>query len=84
MKESIGLRCAHKFCTECYRGYLAEEIMGVNATERIYCAAGNCDKIVDSDFIMKFIIDADVRQMYKYLMANSFVQVRFSLYTNYK
>lgn len=79
IKDSSGLRlrCAHELCTDCYRAYLTKEIMNENATESIYCPSENCNKIVDSDFIMQLITDENVRLKYKYLMANNFVQVNY-------
>lgn len=77
MKNSIGLRCHHKCCTDCYREYLTKAIMDDGATESIYCPAEGCNKVVDSDFITHVITDPDVRQKYKRLMMNNFVQVRF-------
>lgn len=78
LKDPIGLRCAHECCTECYREYLTDEIRDEYTTEMIYCPAKDCHQIVDSDFVMRVITDEDVQLKYRYLMANSFVQVSYS------
>lgn len=49
--------------------------MDDDARELIYCPAENCNKVVDIDFISQEITDPNVREKYKLLMANSFVQV---------
>lgn len=54
--------------------------MDENATDLIRCPVENCDRIVDSNFIMQLVSDADARQKYQYLIVDNFVQVnRFGI-----
>lgn len=75
IKDSVGLKCGHSYCTDCCREYLTSKIMEENATNLICCPDQNCEKIVHTDIIMQVVSDANVSQKYQSLMINNFVQV---------
>lgn len=46
--DTFSMKCGHRFCTECYRHYLAQKIKDEGEAARIKCPGDGCNKIVDS------------------------------------
>ncbi|XP_072038521.1 E3 ubiquitin-protein ligase arih1-like isoform X1 [Amphiura filiformis] len=69
-----GLECGHRFCTDCWTGYLTTKIMEEGMGQTIACAAHNCDILVDDSTVMKLVKDAKVKLKYQHLITNSFVE----------
>ncbi|KAG9508821.1 E3 ubiquitin-protein ligase ARIH1 [Fragariocoptes setiger] len=69
-----GLGCGHRFCRECWINYLTTKIMEEGQSGRIFCAAHNCDILVDDQTVMVLITDLKVKLRYQHLITNSFVE----------
>ena len=69
-----SLDCGHRFCTSCWNEYLTSKIMTEGISERIACAAQNCEVLADEESVMRLIRISTVRLKYKNLMMNSFVE----------
>ena len=46
--ETYALKCAHRYCTDCYRQYLAQKIKDEGEAARIQCPTRGCHRIVDA------------------------------------
>ncbi|KAJ1532296.1 hypothetical protein ONE63_000905 [Megalurothrips usitatus] len=69
-----GLECGHRFCTQCWGGYLTTKIMEEGVGQTIACAAHDCDILVDDATVMRLVKDSKVRLKYQHLITNSFVE----------
>ena len=47
-----GLECGHRFCQQCWTGYLTTKIMDEGMGQTIACAAHGCDILVDDQTVM--------------------------------
>lgn len=46
--ETYALKCGHRYCTDCYRQYLAQKIKDEGEAARIQCPTRGCHRIVDA------------------------------------
>ena len=46
--ETYALKCGHRYCTDCYRQYLAQKIKDEGEAARIQCPTRGCRRIVDA------------------------------------
>ena len=49
--ETYALKCAHRYCVDCYRQYLASKIKDEGEAARIQCPTTGCNRIIDSKTI---------------------------------
>ena len=75
LQMMTGLECGHRFCTQCWGGYLTTKIMEEGVGQTIACAAHGCDILVDDATVMRLVKDSKVRLKYQHLITNSFVEV---------
>ncbi|XP_057308532.1 E3 ubiquitin-protein ligase arih1-like isoform X2 [Hydractinia symbiolongicarpus] len=73
-KMLTGLECGHVFCQFCWNEYLMMKILSENTGQHIFCPASKCDILVDENFVLKVLQDANIRSRYHKLIADSFVQ----------
>ncbi|XP_029431673.1 E3 ubiquitin-protein ligase ARIH1 isoform X3 [Rhinatrema bivittatum] len=69
-----GLECGHKFCMQCWSGYLTTKIIEEGMGQTISCPAHGCDILVDDNTVMRLINDSKVKLKYQHLITNSFVE----------
>ncbi|XP_043189750.1 E3 ubiquitin-protein ligase ariadne-1-like isoform X2 [Amphibalanus amphitrite] len=69
-----GLACGHRFCSDCWSGYLTTRVMedGVGCT--ISCAAHGCDILVDDETVLRLVTEPRVLARYQRLITDTFVQ----------
>jgi ariadne-1 len=58
--ETFALKCDHRFCSDCYRHYLASKIKDEGEAARIKCPGDSCNRIVDSKS-MDLLLPVEVR-----------------------
>jgi ariadne-1 len=68
-----GLECGHMYCNACWTDYLTTKIMDDGDSQMIECP-GSCKAVVNDQMVMKLITASRVKQKYKHLITNSFVQ----------
>lgn len=72
-----GLECGHRFCTDCWSGYLTSKIRDEGETQTVHCAAISCKILVDDATVMRLVENPHVKLKYQHLITNSFVEVTY-------
>ena len=57
--ETYALKCGHRYCTNCYRQYLAQKIKDEGEAARIRCPGDACNRIVDAKSL-DLLVPADI------------------------
>jgi ariadne-1 len=61
--ETYGMKCGHKFCTDCWKQYINQKIKEEGEAARIKCPGQACDRIVDSKSL-DLLLEDDLRNRY--------------------
>ena len=61
--ETYALKCGHRYCTDCYRHYLAQKIKDEGEAARIQCPTRGCHRIVDAKSL-DLLVAAELRSRY--------------------
>lgn len=61
--ETYALKCGHRYCTNCYRQYLAQKIKDEGEAARIQCPTRGCHRIVDAKSL-DLLVAAELRSRY--------------------
>lgn len=67
----FGLGCGHSFCKDCWKGYLEDKI-GDGETQRIFCPAFKCEKLVPL-LLIEELVSSETVSRYLFLELNDFV-----------
>lgn len=73
-QETIGLRCGHKFCRDCWNQYLTMKIVEYGE-QRIPCPDSKCNITVQDATVKSLVSDPDVMRKYNRSICNNFVKV---------
>ncbi|XP_058795446.1 E3 ubiquitin-protein ligase arih1l-like [Phymastichus coffea] len=73
VSELTGLECGHRFCTNCWDGYLKIKIMNEGLVQKIKCMAQKCEIFMDDNTIMNLVKNPKVKQKYQKQIINNFV-----------
>ena len=58
--ETYALKCAHRYCVDCYKQYLSQKIKEEGEAARIQCPTSGCNRIVDSKSL-DLLVTKDLR-----------------------
>lgn len=58
--------CGHSYCTDCWRHYITEQIIGEGNAVRITCATPKCPTLLE-DLTIIFLLEDDVRTRHIYM-----------------
>ncbi len=61
--ETYSLKCGHRYCTDCYRQYLAQKIKDEGEAARIQCPTRGCHRIVDAKSL-DLLVAAELKSRY--------------------
>ncbi len=72
--EMAGLECGHRYCHDCWSGYLTTSIVDEGKSQTIQCPDPECKNLVDDETVMRLVGDGSVRTKYQSLISRSYVQ----------
>lgn len=70
----IDLRCGHKFCDDCFRHYLSDQLRNNAMSDCIKCAAYPCDWILDDELVLQHLKDRKQREKYEEMICRTYIR----------
>ncbi|KAI5454771.1 hypothetical protein NCC49_003655 [Naganishia albida] len=77
-RQTLDLSCGHRFCKECWKGYLENKIMDEAESGRIQCMETGCGRIVGEKTV-EAMVDDKVKNRYRELLDRTYVDDNASL-----
>lgn len=77
-QRTYAMKCGHRFCTDCYRQYLAQKIKDEGEAARIRCPGDGCNRIVDSKSL-DLLVTEDLKERYEVLLTRTYVDDKDNL-----
>lgn len=68
-----GMECGHRFCIDCWSGFLTSKIRDEGETQTVHCIS--CKILIDDATVMRLVKDPQVKLKYQHLITNSFIEV---------
>lgn len=65
--------CSHRFCTDCWRGYLSQKIFEDSSGARLECAASKCDVLMEDTVVLDTITCPKIKSKFIQAITNEFV-----------
>ncbi|CAK1367279.1 E3 ubiquitin-protein ligase dbl4 [Cercospora beticola] len=76
--QSFAMKCAHRYCVDCYRHYLVQKIRDEGEAARIKCPGDGCNKIVDSKSL-EVLVPTELKDRYHELLMRTYVDDKENL-----